>query len=439
MTDPHLRVYRDRSEIIHPDGTSETFVEGSMSPDAQKRYKKIQQAFASGFLEKQILRCRDTSNPLAFNDLSNDHLSTLDRLVNAVTSEVGRALMALVIMQLSVKTIEPEQNIRLHKSGKSTKDFSWRDGISMRTLDKSYVTPMLRKYDLVKLNADGVMMTRSLAENYPYSLFYKAKIRGARNEWLSLVEAIELGQIHTEQALLYLISQLLNQANAFKSLADETLVILDRVLDANSYNIKGFVTAIIFEHIDNSGYAARAMEIAMHALMQSIQELGGLSPQELKPLSQMRSANKKHGNIGDIELLENGQIVEAWDAKFGKTYLRDEIEELADKLNIHPSIAKVGFVTSQTPQHLEELEPRIREIEELFDVTLRILAFTDWIDEQFSQVSPNPSITTSDAIAVGWLRAFTESIAQKRRELAPIDEPCYKWLEVLKSILSSRL
>ena len=35
----------------------------------------------------------------------------------------------------------------------------------------------------------------------------------------------------------------------------------------------------------------------------------------LKPLSQMRSANKKHGNIGDIELLEDRQIVEAWDAK----------------------------------------------------------------------------------------------------------------------------
>lgn len=34
-------------------------------------------------------------------------------------------------------------------------------------------------------------MTRSLAENYPYSPVYKANIRGARLEWLSIVEAIE--------------------------------------------------------------------------------------------------------------------------------------------------------------------------------------------------------------------------------------------------------
>jgi hypothetical protein len=36
----------------------------------------------------------------------------------------------------------------------------------------------------------------------------------------------------------------------------------------------------------------------------------------LKPLSQMRSANKKHGNIGDIEILEARQIIESWDAKY---------------------------------------------------------------------------------------------------------------------------
>ncbi len=37
----------------------------------------------------------------------------------------------------------------------------------------------------------------------------------------------------------------------------------------------------------------------------------------------MRSANKKHGNIGDLEVLEKSNIIEAWDAKYGKAYLRD--------------------------------------------------------------------------------------------------------------------
>ncbi|PZO56049.1 MAG: hypothetical protein DCF15_09705, partial [Phormidesmis priestleyi] len=63
------------------------------------------------------------------------------------------------------------------------------------------------------------------------------------------------------------------------------------------------------------------MEIAMHSLMQAMQDYQVFPNSVLNPLSQMRSANKKHRNIGDIELLEDRQIVEAWDAKYGKSYL----------------------------------------------------------------------------------------------------------------------
>lgn len=105
----------------------------------------------------------------------------------------------------------------------SSSSFSWRDGISMRSLDKQYITPTLRQYDLLRLNADGIMMTRSLAENYPYSIVYKANIRGARREWINIVEAIEANEIATEIALHYLLSQLLNQAKVFKDLALQTL------------------------------------------------------------------------------------------------------------------------------------------------------------------------------------------------------------------------
>jgi hypothetical protein len=79
----------------------------------------------------------------------------------------------------------------LHKGSTSTRDFSWCDGISMRSLDKTIHYTVLRRYELLRLNADGFMMTRSSAENFPYSTVYKAKIRGARTEWVSLLEAIE--------------------------------------------------------------------------------------------------------------------------------------------------------------------------------------------------------------------------------------------------------
>lgn len=328
MSELHLRVFTDKSELVLPDGTTQVFLEGGMSQLAKLRYQKIALALSNGYLEEQIILCRDNLAVFDCSQLSQIHIDNLNRLVESVTSEVGRALVGLTVLQLCVKAIEPIQSIRLHKGSASRRDFSWRDGISMRSLDKQYVTPVLRKYDLLRLNADGFMMTRSLAENYPYSPVYKANIRGARQEWLSLVEGIESNKVAPEAALHYLLSQLLNRANAFKELASQTIDILFKFLESDKNLKQECITEIIWTHINESDYAARIMEIAMHSLMQAMQELQIFPDGALKPLSQMRSANKKHGNIGDIEILQARQIIESWDAKYGKSYLRDELSTL---------------------------------------------------------------------------------------------------------------
>ncbi len=172
MNELHLRVYTNRSELVLADGTIQYFQEGGMNQAAKIRYKKIAVELSTGYLERQILFCRDYSSNIDFLILNQTHKYLLDRLVQSVTSEVGRALVGLSILQLCIKAIEPEQSIRLHKGSTATRDFSWCDGISMRSLDKQYITPVLRKYELLRLNADGFMMTRSLAENYPYSSVY---------------------------------------------------------------------------------------------------------------------------------------------------------------------------------------------------------------------------------------------------------------------------
>lgn len=150
----------------------------------------------------------------------------------------------------------------------------------------------------------------------------------------------------------------------------------------------------------------------------------------------MRSANKKHGNIGDIEIVQARQIIESWDAKYGKSYLRDEIEELADKLEAHPTVAVAGFVTSVELERREELMSRCQEIEDEFAISLSILTFRDWIKKQFS-LAIEEGLVTEAELARGWIVAYTESIAQRRRDIAPIDEPCYQWLTTLKRILEN--
>ena len=432
MNERHLRVYINRSELVLADGTIEYFPEGGMNQSAKIRYRKIISQLSAGYLEKQIIICRDNSSKLDFSKLTQEQKNLLDRLVQSVTSEVGRALVGLTILQLCVKSIEPEQNIRLHKGSTGIRDFSWCDGISMRSLDKQYITPVLRKYELLRLNADGFMMTRSLAENYPYSSLYKANIRGARIEWIQLVEGIESNKVNFELALLYILSQLLNRADNFKMLALQTIEKLNLFLEGTFVN-QDITISLILRHIHKSDYAARLMEIAMHSLMQAMQEYLIFPSNILKPLSQMRSANKKHGNIADIELLEDRQIVEAWDAKYGKSYLRDEIEELSEKLEIHPAVRKAGFVTSVEAERIDELKSRCEEIEEIFGISLEILTFEQWVKEQFTRALEE--ISTENELACAWITAYTESLAQQRRDIAPIDEPCYQWLLTLKETL----
>ena len=436
MSELYLRVFRDKSELVLPDGTTQVFLEGGMSQSAKLRYQKIIRELSNGYLETQILRCRDNLAAIDFSALNQIHTATLNQLVESVTSEVGRALVGLAVLQLCVKAIEPLQNIRLHKASTGRRDFSWCDGISMRSLDKQYITPVLRQYDLLRLNADGFMMTRSLAENYPYSPVYKANIRGARLEWLRLVEGIESNEIAPEPALHYLLSQLLNRANDFTKLALQTIEVLHRFLEQSEATSETDITEIICRHISESDYAARIMEIAIHCLMQAMQDCQFLPPEALKPLSQMRSANKKHGNIGDIEILEARQIIEAWDAKYGKSYLRDELEELAEKLEAHPTVVLAGFVTSVEPERREELVARCQEIEDVFGISLEILTFREWINKQFIRTIEE-GIVTEKELARAWLTAYTESLAQRRRDMAPIDEPCHQWLTTLKGILEN--
>jgi len=303
----HLRVYEDRSEYHAGDGESETFLEGAVSNSAKKRIKKVKDAFEDDFLDSLIGSLLSGAEQPNSSDVSSDAESCVNGLVDSLTSEVGRALIGLSVMQLCVKAIAPDQNIRLHKGSVNRASFSWVEGISMRTLDKKYVTPTLRKHGLLRLNADGFMMTRSLAENYPYTHLYKANLRGARVEWLALVEEVEEKNTSAPETLKYLLSRLINAASDFSSEADSLLTearkVVDKCVDRNT------PISVLLQHSENSDYAARLLEINMHALMQAAVESGAFGDLEVKPLSQMRSANKKHGNIGDIELLEDGQIV----------------------------------------------------------------------------------------------------------------------------------
>lgn len=425
MSEASLQVFPHKSEFIDAKGKRRVFLEGKMSKAARRRYLTITKELG-GFLDSRIAALKKAGLPVELA-LTEEQCAVFEKLIGSITSEVGRALVGLTILQLCVKTISPSQSIRLHKGGLTDSQFSWEEGISMRVLDKSFITPVLRKHDLLKLNADGFMMTRSLAENYPYSDVYKANMKGARKEWLAVVDDLESGKLNPEHGLLFALSLLINHAADFIQIRDEVKRSLEQYVMRHGAISLDNVQALLLEHIQNSDHSARLFEIMMHALFQALGDLD-LLKERLLPLSQMRSANKKHGNIGDIELEVSNRIVESWDAKFGKAHLFDELGELQDKLETQPTPPDVvGFVVSGELQVTGDVKQAMEKIEKLFDTSVVIISIDDWVKTVTRE--HQGSLSDVNTLAEPWLRAYFESIAQLRRHIAPIDEPCLEWVK----------
>lgn len=400
------------------------YCEGPQSKEAQERYAKINEALKSGYLKN---RMADLPNA-DLSGLREKHRKLLCSMVDGITSEVGRALVGLTFLQLTIKSIAPAQCIRLHKGGTRRGSFSWVDGISMRSIDSAYNTPFLREYGLLNINKYGIMMTRSLAENYPYSKLYKAEMKGPFDNWIAIVDALEGGTMPPEPGLCYLMALLKNRSDNFRKIADRACKLVDDYLEIKLADVQ-----IMLERFFNTTeYSARAFEIVLHGLLQALQECHALGEADLVPLSQMRSANKKHGNIGDVELRDGSVIIEAWDAKYGKPYLRDELEELRDKLLVHPGVKVAGFVVDSDVDLRKDIVSRAAEISLETGTQIRLFSFAQWVGYQLDSLTG----AAMETIGYKWLRAVVESFAQKRSSLAPIDEPCEIWLEDLVRLLS---
>lgn len=107
------------------------------------------------------------------------------------------------------------------------------------------------------------------------------------------------------------------------------------------------------------------------------------------------------------------------------------MDELDDKLEIHPETVEAGFVVDREPEIDDEIMTRIGELELVHSIKMSILTFDEWVDHQVERSGLEES-----AVMDEWLVAYAESLALRRLEAAPIDEPADRWLEDLFRLLS---
>lgn len=160
MVEPHLKIYKNRTELVDEKGKTIAFYEGKPNEESKKRSLSLKKALDGGWFRNFVQTTIHNPSGLEIGDY---HIRLIEQLIISVTSEVGRAIVGLTVLQLTIKALEPKQSIRLHKGGNA--DFSWTDGITMRTFDSNYIEPVLREFGLLYINKYGVFMTRSLAEN----------------------------------------------------------------------------------------------------------------------------------------------------------------------------------------------------------------------------------------------------------------------------------
>ena len=428
-----MRVYRDRVVIHLADGREIVYEQGPMSPAAQSRYKRIKKALDERWLDNAA---GEAMSPAMTTKLSADWVRVFEAMSEAITPESGRAMVAITLIQLAVKAIEPGQSIRLTKgrTGKGGGGFSWVEGLSMRNLSSDYFVDFFERYELVFGNEYGPFMTRGFAENYPYSPFYKADLRGPRKEWDKIVEGLEDGSLDAREGFLLLCSLLANRSTEFKKAAKETI----RAVRSYLATDPGFdeVRDLISHHVRSAPNSARPLEVAMHSLLQAMYPPKIGPTFELRPLSQMRSANLKARNVGDVELLQphTKKVVQAWDAKSGPITIGSEIDGLRRKLLANRGVLTAGFVMDQPPHMDPNAINLIAQIRKTTGTNVETLVFEDWVAMEAKLSGDAPKV-----LGAAWLTAYAESLCQMRREIAPIDEPSKPWVDSLRHEVEMRL
>ena len=95
----------------------------------------------------------------------------------------------------------------------------------------------------------------------------------------------------------------------------------------------------------------------------------------------------------------------------------------------------MGFVTNVEIQRTSEIDQRINDLSELHGVSFEIISYNQWVDNIFNMCVDSKMVEESQ-LAKSWIESYVYTLAQRKRDVAPIDEPCIGWVQILKNELS---
>ena len=289
-----------------------------------------------------------------FYEKSEDHklVSNDPNLVKyldniALNSYKQKGVYTVLITLLVQKTYDPKQDIRYHQS-------SMIGGFSGRSIDTKYITPTLRQLNLPCMAESG-WLTRSLEQPSPYKLNYKGKIRNKKlkKAFLKIIDEVQCNGVDAKSCLKYLI-------NKTKEEREKNLIKINRIPDVNRSDL--LITDLIFileQHFHYKYFVAGASKlpvIAVHSILKLLEGIGRYKNCKLKDLGSHTASDKTSQTIGDIEILKDNKIFEAFEIKHGIKISSHMISRIEEKIYSYPTPPLRYYVLSTASVEVTDRE-----------------------------------------------------------------------------------
>lgn len=250
------------------------------------------------------------------------------------------------------KILHPEQDIRSHKS-------EYEGGFSARGVDTYVTVPFLRDNGLpYNVETHWLSQTLSYAAPYTPDLVLKTVPKKAGPDFITTVNLIESSADNSDRIkkiLILMLEKMIEERNKGNiPLTKPKNLSIDEVM------------LLLHKHFSHpyEKNAPRLPQVAIYAIYKCLMDnVDRYSEFELKPLERMKTANRKSGTVGDIDLWKDGRPIEAVEIKFEIPINHSHVNEAMQKV-LTESVERY-FILSTAASDPDEVD-KIQRLKEDF-------------------------------------------------------------------------
>lgn len=309
----------------------------------ESKTEKLKAVFDAAYANAEMIFKSGDTTPLKTN-LNDDLFQSAWELGGIVHAARGVALTLC-----AYKIVAEDQDIRIHKA-------DHEGGFSARSFDTAVTVPFLQSLSL-PYNSQTHWLSQTFSFTCPYhrNTNLKTKPQKAGPLMVKVVNEVEESQqprAVAEAVATVILYRLIEERDKGKvSLEKPKELQIDLVVE------------LLHRHFNKtySKNAPRLPQIAIYAIysciVNSMERYQGL---ELQPLERMKTANRKTGSVGDIDVNRGKQPEEAVEVKLGIEITEAEVNEAIEKIR-HASVSR--YLILSTAGISKDHETKIKQIQ----------------------------------------------------------------------------